>query len=289
MFNPIPSKLNKVNQVTHNKVVLAKNSGFCFGVKRAIELALKTKEKVFTLGPLIHNPQVIALLEKKGIVAIDTIDDIERGKIIIRAHGIPRSVVRKAEKKKLSVIDATCPFVQNVQQIAESLSKDNYQVIIIGEENHPEVIGIADRVNNPIIIEDVSEISRLGQFEKIGVVAQTTQSVENYKKTIRELRKHSKKLKVFNTICSATKKNQNAAKELAKNVNLMIVVGGYNSGNTRRLAKLCSEIVETEHIEVADELKKEWFEKKKIIGVTGGASTPDWIIHEVIKSIENEF
>jgi 4-hydroxy-3-methylbut-2-enyl diphosphate reductase len=144
-------------------------------------------------------------------------------------------------------------------------------------------------VKNPIIIEDVSEVSGIGQFEKIGVVAQTTQSVENFKKMIHELRKHSKKLKVFNTICSATKKNQNAAKELAKNVNLMIVVGGYNSGNTRRLAKLCSEIVETKHIEVADELKKEWFEKREIIGVTGGASTPDWIIHEVIKSIEDEF
>jgi len=278
-----------VKQAPHNKVVLAKNSGFCFGVKRAIELALKTKEKVYTLGPLIHNPQVIAQLEHEGIVAIDSIDDIDRGKIIIRAHGIPRSVIRRAKKKELLVIDATCPFVQNVQQIAESLSRDGYQVVIVGEANHPEVIGIADRVKNPIIVENVSEVSGMGQFEKIGVVAQTTQSVENYKNTIHELKKHAKKLKVFNTICSATKKNQNAARELAKNVNLMIVVGGYNSGNTRRLAKLCSEIVETKHIEVADELKKEWFEKSEIIGVTGGASTPDWIIHEVIKSIENEF
>ncbi len=278
-----------MNHVPHNKVVLAKNSGFCFGVKRAIELALKTKEKIFTLGPLIHNPQVIAQLEKEGIVAVDSIDDIERGKIIIRAHGIPRSVITRAKQKELVVIDATCPFVQNVQQIAESLNKDGYQVVIIGEANHPEVIGIAARVKNPIIIEDVSDVSRIGQFEKIGVVAQTTQSVENFKKSIRELRMHSKKLKIFNTICSATKNNQNAAKELAKKVNLVIVVGGYNSGNTRRLARLCSEIVETKHIEVADELKKNWFKKREIIGVTGGASTPDWIIHEVIKSIENEF
>ncbi len=278
-----------MNQVAHNKVVLAKNSGFCFGVKRAIDLALKTKEKVYTLGPLIHNPQVIAQLEQEGIVAIDSIDDIEKGKIIIRAHGIPGSVIKRAEEKELLVIDATCPFVQNVQQIAESLSTDGYQVVIIGEANHPEVIGIADRVKNPIIIEDVSEVSEIGQFEKIGVVAQTTQSVENYKKAIHELKKHSKKLKVFNTICNATKKNQDAAKNLAKNVDLMIVVGGYNSGNTRRLAKLCSDIVETKHIEIADELKRKWFEKIEIIGVTGGASTPDWIIHEVIKRIENEF
>jgi len=289
MLKPASSQIKPVNKVTHNKVVLAKNSGFCFGVKRAIELALKTKEKVYTLGPLIHNPQVIAQLEQEGIVAIDSIDDIERGKIIIRAHGIPRSVIKRAKKKELLVIDATCPFVQNVQQIAELLSKEGYQVVIIGEANHPEVIGIADRVKNPIIIEDVSEVSGIGQFEKIGVVAQTTQSVENYKNTIHELKKHAKKLKVFNTICGATKKNQNAAKELAKNVNLMIVVGGYNSGNTRRLAKLCSEIVETKHIEIAAEFKKKWLEKKEIVGVTGGASTPDWIIHEVIKSIENEF
>lgn len=289
MFKSLPSQIKTANQAAHNKVVLAKNSGFCFGVKRAIELALKTKEKIYTLGPLIHNPQVIAQLEHKGIVAIDSLDDIERGKIIIRAHGIPRSVITRAKKKDLSVIDATCPFVQNVQQIAESLSKDGYQVVIIGEANHPEIIGIADRVKNPIIIEDVSEVSGIGRFEKIGVVAQTTQSEENYKKIIHALKKHSKKLKVFNTICNATKKNQNAAKGLAKKVNLMIVVGGYNSGNTRRLAKLCSEIVETKHIEVADELKKKWFEKKKIIGITGGASTPDWIIHEVIERIENEF
>ncbi len=278
-----------MDKAPHNKVVLAKNSGFCFGVKRAIELALKTKEKIYTLGPLIHNPQVVAQLEQEGIVTIDSINDIERGKIIIRAHGIPRSVITRAKKKDLSVIDATCPFVQNVQQIAESLSKDGYQVVIIGEANHPEIIGIADRVKNPIIIEDVSEVSGIGRFEKIGVVAQTTQSEENYKKIIHALKKHSKKLKVFNTICNATKKNQNAAKGLAKKVNLMIVVGGYNSGNTRRLAKLCSEIVETKHIEVADELKKKWFEKKEIIGITGGASTPDWIIREVIERIENEF
>ncbi|MCJ7579826.1 MAG: 4-hydroxy-3-methylbut-2-enyl diphosphate reductase [Candidatus Aminicenantes bacterium] len=279
-----------MNLPTHHKVILAKNSGFCFGVKRAIDLALKTKEKVFTLGPLIHNPQVIMQLEQEGIVAIDSIDDIERGgKIIIRAHGIPRSVISRAKKKKISVIDATCPFVQNVQQIAESLSNEGYQVVIIGEANHPEIIGIADRVKNPIIIEDISEVSEIGRFEKIGVVAQTTQSEENYKKIIHELKKHSKKIKIFNTICSATKKNQDAAKELAKKSNLMIVVGGYNSGNTRRLAKLCSEIVETKHIEIADELKSEWFEKKEIIGVTGGASTPDWIIREVIESIEKEF
>ena len=176
-----------------------------------------------------------------------------------------------------------------MQQIAESLSNEGYQVVIIGEANHPEIIGIADRVKNPIIIEDISEVSKIGIFEKIGVVAQTTQSEENYKKIIHELKKHSKKIKIFNTICSATKKNQDAAKELAKKSNLMIVVGGYNSGNTRRLAKLCSEIVETKHIEIADELKSEWFEKKEIIGVTGGASTPDWIIHDVIKRIEKEF
>ena len=278
-----------MDKAPQNKVVLAKNSGFCFGVKRAIELALKTKEKIYTLGPLIHNPQVIAQLEHKGIVAIDSINDIERGKIIIRAYGIPRSVITRAKKKNLSVIDATCPFVKNVQQIAESLSKEGYQVVIIGEANHPEIIGIADRVKNPIIIEEVSEALKIGQFKKIGVVAQTTQSEENYKKIIHELKKHSKKLKTFNTICNATKNNQNAAKELAKNANLMIVVGGYNSGNTRRLAKLCAEIVETKHIEIADELKREWFENKEVIGVTGGASTPDWIIHEVIKRIENEF
>lgn len=278
-----------VNHFIQRKVQLAKNSGFCFGVKRALDLTLKTKEKVFTLGPLIHNPQVIAELKQKGIEAIESIDDIANGKIIIRAHGIPRSMIAAAEMKGLTVIDATCPFVRKVQNISESLCREGYQVVIIGEANHPEVVGIADRVKNPIIIEAASQISTIGQFKKVGVVAQTTQSIENFNEIIHELKKHSKDIKAANTICDATKKNQDAAKELAKNVDLMIVVGGHYSGNTRRLASLCSAIVETKHIEDSAELEEKWFEHKKLVGVAGGASTPDWIIHEVVERIENGF
>jgi 4-hydroxy-3-methylbut-2-enyl diphosphate reductase len=271
------------------KVVLAKNSGFCFGVKRAVDLALRTQDRVFTLGPLIHNPQVIAYLERKGIRAIESLDRIKDGKLIIRAHGIPRSVIAEAERKGLAVIDATCPFVRKVQRTAESLSRQGYQVVIFGEANHPEVVGIADRVKNPIIVETLDHVRALGRFDKIGVVAQTTQSVESYKAIVRELKKHAKSVKAADTICNATKRNQDAATSLAKKVDLMIVVGGHNSGNTRRLASLCSKIVTTKHIEIAGELKPSWFRRAAIVGVAGGASTPDWILRDVIESIEHEF
>jgi|WetSurMetagenome_2_1015567.scaffolds.fasta_scaffold38694_3 (E)-4-hydroxy-3-methyl-but-2-enyl pyrophosphate reductase len=271
------------------KVVLAKKSGFCFGVKRAVDLALKTSGPIFTLGPLIHNPQVIARLEDKGVRSVESLDQVEGGRLIIRAHGIPRSIVSEAETRGLTVIDATCPFVRKVQQTAQSMSREGYQVVIIGEANHPEVIGIADRVDRPIILETLAQAAALGRYLRIGVVAQTTQSEESYRAIVRELKKHTKAMKVADTICNATKKNQEAAKALAERVEVMIVVGGYNSGNTRRLAGLCSAIVTTHHIEVAGELQAVWFEGKTSVGVTGGASTPDWIIKDIVERIEHGF
>ncbi|MBW2984296.1 4-hydroxy-3-methylbut-2-enyl diphosphate reductase [Candidatus Woesearchaeota archaeon] len=270
------------------KIKKAKHAGFCFGVKRAVESALKTKGEVKTLGPLIHNPQFIAGLEKKGIRAVDSVDEADKGILLIRAHGVPDSVIGKAEKKGLDVIDLTCPFVKKVQDYAKELYKQGYNVVVVGEKNHPEVIGITGNIKG-IVVGDINDAKKLGHFEKLGVVAQTTQSNENFNSTVEELRKHADELKVHNTICSETDSRQRHAVELAREVDLMIVVGGYNSGNTRRLAGICSGIVETRHIEQASELKKEWFAGKKQVGLTAGASTPDLSMDKVIERIKNEF
>ena len=267
----------------------AKHSGFCFGVKRAVDSALKTEGEVKTLGPLIHNPQVVEKLSKQGVIPIDSVDDVSSGKLIIRSHGVPKSVIEKAESKDLEVIDATCPFVKKVQDAAIRLEQEGYQVIIVGEKHHPEVIGIMGNLKNPIVVGDLPGAEALPNYEKLAVVSQTTQPSKKFQDIVDILSKKSTSIKIENTICSATQEHQNAALELAKAVDVMVVVGGHNSGNTRRLAEICSNIVETHHIEQWSELKEEWFKGKKEAGVTAGTSTPDWIIDKVIERMENDF
>ncbi|MFC1704770.1 4-hydroxy-3-methylbut-2-enyl diphosphate reductase [Nanoarchaeota archaeon] len=256
----------------------AKYSGFCFGVRRAVESALNVKGEVKTLGPLIHNPQFVAELEKKGINAVDSLDDVDKGTLLIRAHGVPDSVVEKAKKKSLNVVDLTCPFVKTVQNFAKQLYKQGYQVVVVGEKNHPEVMGIVGNIN-AIVVGDVDDAKKLAHFKRMGVVAQTTH--DKFDNVVDELRKHADELKVHNTVCSATEIRQKNAVELANEVELIIVIGGNNSANTRRLAKLCSESVQTKHIESADELKKEWFNDINKVGIVAGASTPDKAIKQV--------
>lgn len=271
------------------KIHLAKHAGFCFGVRRAMEIVnnLIGEENVHTLGPLIHNPQVVKDLEQKGIKYIETLEEIPAGKVIIRAHGVPPQEIQKAKQLGLEVIDATCPYVKKVHDTTKKLHKENYQVIIFGEENHAEVIGIKGNSETAIIIESSEEARKLGYYEKLGLVSQTTQSKEKFEKTAKELEKHASKLKVYNTICDATAKRQEAAAELAKKVELMIVLGGYNSGNTKRLVELCSKETETVHIEKFSDLEIKILERKKEIGLTAGASTPDYLIKELINKIES--
>ncbi|MBW2980315.1 4-hydroxy-3-methylbut-2-enyl diphosphate reductase [Candidatus Woesearchaeota archaeon] len=264
------------------RIKKAKHSGFCFGVKRAVESALGTEGEVKTLGPLIHNPQFIAELEKKGIKSVDSVDEVEKGSLIIRAHGVPDSVIEKARGKGLNVTDLTCPFVRKVHDYAKEFYKQGYSVVVVGEKNHPEVVGIIGNIDG-IVVGNADDARKLGRFEKIGVVAQTTQSLENFNNVVDELKKHTDELKVHNTICSETDSRQKHAIELAKEVDLMIVIGGRNSGNTRRLAQLCSKLTETKHIESEDELKEGWFAGKGCVGITAGASTPD----STIKKIED--
>lgn len=269
------------------KVQLAEHLGFCFGVKRAMDIvtSLAGEDNVYTLGPLIHNPQVVKDLEEKGIKYVEEISDIPEGKVVIRAHGAPSKIIQQAKDNGLEIIDATCPYVKKVHKIIKKLQKNNYQVVVLGEKEHPEVIGLKENSENAIVIENLEEAKIIDYYEKIGMVSQTTQSKERFEKIMEELKKHAKELKAYNTICDATEKRQQAAIDLAKKVDVMIVLGGYNSGNTKRLAELCNKETETVHIEKYSDINKKILKGKRGIGVTAGASTPDYLIKELIQEL----
>jgi (E)-4-hydroxy-3-methyl-but-2-enyl pyrophosphate reductase len=273
------------------KVFVVKKAGFCFGVKRAIKLAFDVakseNEKVYTWGPLIHNPQVVEDLKKKGVYAVDDLRKIKKGTLIIRSHGIHPKVLERIKKRKIEVVDATCPFVKRAQKKARLLSHQGYRVVVVGEADHPEVKGIMGYVNGQAIVISHNRTKRnLPHFEKLGVIAQTTLNIDAFIKVIGELIEKTDELKVCNTICHATARAQKATLKLASKVDMMIVVGGHNSANTTRLAKLCKGLrTPTHHIETAKELRRSWFKDKTSVGITAGTSTPDWLIQEVVESI----
>ncbi len=271
------------------EVIIAEKAGFCFGVMRALDIISKVRKStnlpIYTLGPIIHNPQVVEKLKKDGIIPIESLDDVEgKGYLVIRSHGVPPEVIEEAERRGFKLIDATCPYVKRVQEYAKMLVNEGYRVVIVGEENHPEVKGILGHTGGRA--EIYSGDMDVKPREKIGVVAQTTQSFTNLKEAIDNLIERAGELRVFNTICSATHERQEAAKELAQKVDVMIVIGGKNSANTTRLARISRSICSrTYHIETAEEIQPEWFEAANKVGITAGASTPDWIIDAVYQKI----
>ncbi|MDY3973787.1 bifunctional 4-hydroxy-3-methylbut-2-enyl diphosphate reductase/30S ribosomal protein S1 [uncultured Veillonella sp.] len=272
------------------EIKIAKNCGFCYGVKRAVNMAEETAEhndKSFTLGPIIHNPQVVGSLEDKGVYSVNSLDEIDNGTVIIRSHGVGPAIYDEASNKGLNVVDATCPHVTRAQQDAKSVIDSGMSLVILGEKKHPEVISINLWAKNKgIVIETEEEAENIPFVENMGVVVQTTFSQFKFQSIIDILEKKSKNLKVFKTICTATQERQNSAVELAKTVDLMIVVGGKNSGNTTRLAEVCRDVgCPTYHIETSTELQLSWFTHVQTVGVTAGASTPDWIIKEVIDTM----
>lgn len=274
------------------KVTVAPCAGFCFGVTRALDIAFDAAREgrgpVATLGPIIHNPQVVAKLEGEGLHAFDELDRIESGTLVVRSHGLPKSVLDRARAKGLTVVDATCPFVKQAQERAVQLEREGYRVVVVGEKDHPEVLSITGNLEGPaIVVNDTGSLSELGRHEKIGVVCQTTQPLERLRSAVNELLERTTELKVFNTICGATLERQRNALDLARRADVMVVVGGKNSANTRRLRELCREAgCDAYHIETADELEPQWFEGRNEVGVTGGASTPQWIIDEIVGVIE---
>jgi len=273
------------------EVFLADKAGFCFGVKRAINTAFETAGKghVYCLGPLIHNPQEVERLRQVGIETVDDFSGLQPGDfLIIRSHGVPPGVLIKARDKGLTIIDLTCPFVAKAQRHAEVLATEGYQVVVVGEKKHPEVQSILGHAGaNAVVVETATDVDDLRLKSRLGVVAQTTQSYSNFSEIVLKLLRLSKELKVFNTICSSTKERQDAARVLASQVDVMVVVGGRNSANTSRLATLCfQEGKPTYHIEVADEILPEWLDGIKSVGVTAGASTPDWVVDGVLEKLK---
>ncbi|MBN1621935.1 MAG: 4-hydroxy-3-methylbut-2-enyl diphosphate reductase [Endomicrobiales bacterium] len=271
------------------KVKIAKTAGFCFGVRRAIEIAEKTakeKSKVYTLGPLIHNPQEVNRLAREGIKPVNSPWRMKDCTLILRTHGITESFEQKLRSKKLDLVDAVCPFVGRAQDLVRKLTGDNYKVVIIGDKTHPEVIALVSYGKGRCkVIEDKYDLKGLNLGDKVGVVSQTTQNLKKFKEIVKFLKKRYKNAVVYNTICRATIDRQSEASNIARNVDLMIVVGGKNSGNTKRLYEICRKYTKTRHIEKAGELKQLWFRNIKSIGLTAGASTPDWIIKEVENKI----
>ncbi|WP_338627479.1 bifunctional 4-hydroxy-3-methylbut-2-enyl diphosphate reductase/30S ribosomal protein S1 [Clostridium baratii] len=279
------------------KVILAENAGFCFGVQRAVETSIDIKKKynkkIYTLGPLIHNSDVVSFLEQNDIYAIDygNINDLQEGDaVIIRSHGIPEAVFNDLKSRGLEVIDATCPFVTNIQKKVKKYSKEGYNIIIVGDENHPEVIGINGWCDNKATITKNGEFNK-ELSNKICAVSQTTEKKENWDKTLDAINDGAREVLSFNTICSATEVRQKSADDLSKEVDAMIVIGGKNSSNTTKLYEIAKHNCEnTIHIENSNELPKEYINNKnfKKIGITAGASTPDWIIREVINIMQDE-
>ncbi|TYP59867.1 bifunctional 4-hydroxy-3-methylbut-2-enyl diphosphate reductase/30S ribosomal protein S1 [Thermosediminibacter litoriperuensis] len=272
------------------QIIVAEHAGFCFGVKNAVRLLedlIKKGGKTYTLGPIVHNQQVVKKMENLGVKAVD-VDDISEGNLVIRTHGVPPDVIERARARGLNVIDATCPFVKKVQKLAQDLSSKGYTVVIIGDPNHPEVKGIKGWCpGEAVVIENEEDARAFFTDKRVGVVVQTTQTEENVKR-IMDILKEKLDLAVFhNTRCNATQQRQEAAKKVAELVNVMLVVGGKNSSNTKKLVQVCQNVgARVYHIETAEEIKQEWFQEVEKVGITAGASTPDWIIKEVITKME---
>lgn len=269
---------------------MAKHAGFCSGVKKAVNTALNeagigTK---YTIGPLIHNEHVVKDLREKGIIPVESINEVSEGTIIIRSHGVTPSVLQKARDKGLNIIDATCPFVKKAQKIVYKLPIEKYDIVIVGDHGHPEVEALLGwSGNRAYVVESPNEVNNLtlDARKQVALITQTTQPKENLQNVLKMLEKNEFEVKVFNTICRAAYNRQEAAKSLAKQVDVMIVIGGYDSANTLKLVDLCSKLCPTYHIEDSKAIEKKWFENKNIIGVTAGASTPNWIIEEVIEKM----
>lgn len=274
------------------EVLLADEAGFCFGVKRAINTAYKAASEgagVYCLGPIIHNPQEVERLRQAGVMTVDDLSSLQPGdKVIIRSHGVPPTVLAEACEKGLTVVDLTCPFVAKAQQYAKSLSSEGYQVVVVGEKDHPEVQSIVGHAGgNAAVVETPDDIAGMKFQHRIGVVAQTTQSYGNFSEIVLKLFRLSKELRVYNTICNSTAQRQHAARTLAAKADVMLVVGGRNSANTTRLAMVCrQEGKPTYHIETAEEIRPEWLEGVTRVGVTAGASTPDWIVDAVVLKLK---
>ena len=268
------------------KVTVAKDAGYCFGVRDAVNLAYDAAKEygsVYMLGDIVHNENVVNDLDKAGAKVVNSLDDIPDNKpIMLRAHGTKKDVWQEAKSKKINVIDATCPLVHEIHKEVKKLSEDGRQIIVVGDHGHDEVVAIADQVKNTIIISSIEEAENLKKFKKAGIVSQSTQTIENVQNIISILMKKIFDLHFVNTICYPTKRNQEQIKEMAEINDIMIIIGSFTSANSKRLTMLSKEInVNTYQVTGWKDIKINWFTGCSSVGISAGASTPDYLIQEV--------
>ncbi|MDA9935563.1 4-hydroxy-3-methylbut-2-enyl diphosphate reductase [Candidatus Marinimicrobia bacterium] len=273
------------------KILVAKDAGYCFGVRDAVKLAKKSGtdyKEVYMLGDIVHNEQVVSDLSKKGSKVVKNLDEIPKDKpVLFRAHGTDPETWKAAQKKKLNIIDATCPLVTEIHEEIKILEEEGRRTIIIGDHNHDEVVGIASQVKNAIIISSPEEARSLKKMKKAGVVTQSTQMIENVQEILTVLSEKVYDLRFVNTICYPTRRNHEQIKKLADICDLMVVIGSYTSANSKRLTQLSMARNENSfQVTCADEVKKSWFTNIGSVGISAGASTPDDLIADVISKVK---
>ena len=281
------------------EVILAETAGFCFGVKRAVDQVyeqIRTGKKIYTFGPIIHNENVVEDLEKKGVQVIDNVDELAmltEGSVVIRSHGVSKDVYELIQKQGLEIVDATCPFVKKIHRIVEKESKQGCQIIIIGNDSHPEVEGIKGWCEKPAIVVESKEQAEqvtLPQNQKICIVSQTTFNYNKFQELVEIICKKGYDINVVKTICNATEERQTEAAEVARKVNTMIVIGGTHSSNSRKLYEICkAECENTFFIQTLKDLQSELTVPVGPVGITAGASTPNNIIEEVQNYVRISF
>jgi len=274
------------------KIILAKSSGYCFGVRDAVNAAYdvsKEHGEVYMLGDIVHNESVVQDLEKEGVKVVESLKDIPEDKpVLFRAHGTSKEVWEEAEDKKMNIIDATCPLVHDIHREVKELHTEGRKIIIIGDHGHDEVIGIASQVDNAIIISSIEEAEKLRKTKKAGIVSQSTQAIENVQDIINILMTKVVDLRFINTICFPTKRNHQQIKELSIIADMIIIIGSFTSANSKRLTELSLERNKnTYQVTNAAEIDSSWFKNNiNSIGISAGASTPDWIISSVIDKVK---
>lgn len=273
------------------KIIVAKDAGYCFGVRQAVDLAYKTAKEygdVYMLGHIVHNENVVKDLEKSGTKVVDSLDDVPKNKpLLFRAHGTEPGIWEAAKKKNLNIIDATCPLVTEIHEEVKRLERNGRNIIIIGDHGHDEVIGIASQVKNPIIISNADEAKEFRKMKRAGVVSQSTQMIENIQEIFNILLTKVTDLHFVNTICFPTKRNHEQIKELAEMADVMIIIGSFTSANSKRLTQLALERNPNSYqVTNANDIKSDWFVDAETVGISAGASTPDNIIQDVIKYVK---
>ena len=273
------------------KILLAKDAGYCFGVRDAVNLAYDTAKdhgEVYMLGTIVHNEKVVEDLSKSGTKVVEGLVEVPSDKpILFRAHGTAPNIWDKANQKKMNIIDATCPLVTEIHDEIKKLEAEGRRTIIIGDHGHDEVVGIAAQVKDPIILANVKEAKALRKMKKAGVVSQSTQMIENVQEIINVLMQKVFDLRFVNTICFPTRRNHEQIKELATQCEVMIVIGSFTSANSKRLTQLALERNKRSYqVTCADDMEAFWFENCETVGISAGASTPDDIIRDVVEKIK---